>query len=80
MNDIGHRRLLTREVRLWVLNDEGLYNSFKECTTLEQTEELGEELANFLPCSAFAQILINKALGLIDWEEIYEAVQDEDEV
>lgn len=65
----------TEELRLWILNDEGLYNETRRVDSAEDLEETVKEI--FLNAPDLKKS-IKVDLNTIDWDQLFEDVKEED--
>jgi hypothetical protein len=69
-------------VKLWLDNDQGLYEMVREWSIdITDTHELGdrieEELKGFTPATGVYADLLNASMSKVDWYEIAEAIHAE---
>lgn len=75
----------TWAVKLWMDNDQGLYNMFREWTAESETYELSERIKDFfeeenplneMPSGVYHDLL-NAALSEVNWYEIAENLKED---
>lgn len=82
----GYSNFFTWNVMLWINNDEGLYNHFKECKKeyqdkYELAKFLQEEIQEKMPHleqSMYLEDILMYSLEKVNWEELADYMLKED--